>query len=665
MKNSPNRAENLRVFLPSLKRLGRLYRVLAGSGESVKMFCDWSVRHRTRFVPLFDFDVVCASLPSIAAERRIEEIESLRFGSLWLELGPHTLAATLLNRGPFTFSLPLGSLAELMSKREGAKTGLTRSAKHWSQAFEQAANAPDPPSRLLTQARNQPSAETQLLDAFVNMARQYDDVAILDTFCDRHVPYQNLVLDRYDTKVKRSFEMTEAKLNSIRPKVRNNNRRDAINVSNVVRMFNHPVQEKSGERPMPMFITETKEVFDIFEMGKEESWYDLSAYAEQPPRFFKRLLFLQIYWFFVTDCQFRMRTASREALLFAQQSNKLASQYLQASELIEELLDTRVNPRRQVFEIEYQLDWLVEQQRVFDDDWGTAIIRTLRSGEQDRISYINLLHNSHFRSGVSRSLKERIAHKEWGGIIEQLRGFRPDFEFWKLIDDYTRTQILIGTDIDQEFRFTFDDNSGESLLWERPGRKLSKLAKGELDKVHELRFLVHRRNVSNACVLSADSWQYNGAATEGDLNTSFIAFVWAHGCDKRLFWERAASFISCFFAFGENVAPISLREFRDTGMVEINISSATTEKVLSVTFGVRTAYLELCQGERVLYADLFPEDSLEMQVGVVFPRLHLGSLPTGEIASFIARTSIIPLGSDDCLAILKKLSTVIQTFSVE
>jgi len=660
MTNAGQSIEHLRAFLPSLRHLGRLHKLLGKASESVRNFCSWGHRQRTRFIPLFDFDIVCGALPSVATRNFIKSYDLHRSRSMWPQLGPHSVAATLLNLGHFKFSLPLGALAELMARQEELQTGISKSAEDWIRAFEHTMNRPDPGAKLLSTSTGQASVENVLLDAFLDLASDFDDVRVLESVTAKHVPFGNLVLDIYDSKVPRSFQETAKRLDKLRPWASRNNRIDAINISNVVRMFNHPVLEKVGERPMPLLITETKEVFRVFsEATEEESWYDLSPYNEQPPLILQRVMFLQLYWHFLTDCQFAMRTAAREAILFARESNKLASQYLLVSDLIESLIDPDVPDRPRIFEVEYQLDWLVEQQRVFDNDWGRVVINSIRSAEQDRISYVNLLRNDHFRSHLAHSIGEKLKKKHWEGAIRQLQEFRQDFEFWQLVDEYTRRPIVVNTsasstpsteaEVQREYRISFDVNTGESLLTERPGRDLGKAGSIDLNQSHELRFLVHRRKVSNACVFCADSWLYD---TEPRI--PFLAIAWAHRCDTRTLWEKAQPILRSFFDSTSDENALALKTFGPTAMAEKALT-ATRSDVLQANVEENCVYVELSRARRVVYADLVSEDSLEMQLGIVFPRQELSDIPLRLIADFISTTNINPMPNDHCLLLLEEL----------
>jgi len=637
-----------------LRRARMYFRMLARAGESANIFYSWIVKHRVRFVPLFDFDVICGSLPSVVARQRIEDSQSgWGRSELNLFLGPHSIAAPFFVSGDYKFTLPFGTLHEIFQTRKDLHGTLHKSAESWLGAFQRAMETRDPDSTLLLNSRHQTVSEI-LVDEFSSFTKGFDDVRLLEAIYSKHEPFENLVLEKPDQNVTRALKQSEKMLNERRKGKTLNNRCDALNISCVVRMFNNPVV-LDKERPVPMFITETKELRDL---DRGENWYDLSPFSEQPPTLFHRIIFLQVYLGFLAYHSFSEQIAAKEANLFARQARQLESKYARALEILESGTEEQGGHRREICppqDFRYQCEAIEVTRRDFDDYWGCIIKRNSFSAEQDRILYINLLENRHFRNSIRARIGWQIKKGDWDGLVSELKLFKhPDFDSWRLLQYYSeRAANQPEIDTLRDYTFTFKKNMGNLLCEERVGTSIDKFNKRRLQEEHELRFLIHHCNISSGCLLCMDTWRYAGQ------HNACLSFVWSHDCDKQTLWRSLRKFGTRVGRRESGVAPIRLEEFPQMASSEPEAMQKQLKDGGQCRLRDRTDSFELNFGNHVLFADVTPVDSVEMQAGLVVNLAEAGSLPVEEIASVIADTSLLPISKRDCQVLVRRLLALV------
>lgn len=647
--------EERNEFLKRLELARKFFGVLARAGETARDFFLWAHGHKVQFIPLFDFDVICGSLPSVIARHKIEnpQYRLLSYSDLDLLLGPHSIFATLLLSGTCRFTLPPGTVTEIASSQRAMQGSLSATAESWMKAFQQANKTRNPESTLLLYSRQQSVTEV-LLDEFLSFNRKFDDLRMLENIYSNHEPFENFVLEKSDRKVTMAYNDAIRYLKERRESKPRNNRCDALNISSVVRMFNNP-QIVYDARPAPLFITETKEVHDL---SMRWDWYDLSQFNKQPPILFNRVVFLQVYLGFLAYHDFSNSIAAKEVSLFIRESRRLEGQYRKLADEVASSLEGRQGPQgdsRLPKEWRFQCEAIEVDQRDFDNYWGRVTQRVPLAGEHDRVLFINLLENNTFRRSLCERIGRRIKKGEWDGLLAELRSYcRPEFDIWRLLNEYyASTGLHYEIDVQRNYCLTYKENIGELLHEEFIGTPVTKFKKERLFQEHEFRFLVHRRNVSTSSVLCVDTWRYEG-------HPAYLSILWSHVCDKKTLWKYLSNLAFQMGYREDREEDFLVEEFPIPQGPKKNTASNKSLYRNVLPIQNQTTSFEITFNGYTLFADVVPIESLEMQTGIVVPLMEVARIPLDDLAETISETSIFPISVFDTRHLLKTLLNLVS-----
>lgn len=624
------------------RRSKHFFFTLARAADDARKCFQWAHRCGASFIPLFDFDVIYGSLPSVVARQYLEQPNAGR-NRLISAIGPHSIANLLLHTGQHHFTLPFGTVTELLESRKSFHGSLTVKAESWVRAFDNATRTNNPESTLLVNSRQQAVADV-LLDEFISFTKEFDDVRLLEGIYQQHEPFETLVSIGGDKKPEKAYLTAVDLLNARRKGKTRNNRCDAINLSCVVRMFNNPKQlDSKRPRLVPLFISETKDVCDI---GKEDNeWYDFSRFKEQTPNIYYPSAFIQVYLSVLAYADYSYDRARRNAEQLANQARTIEKKYAKVLDRCEEGRCTTkgsICSDCRATEI---------KRAEFDENWAPITQRLGLSSKQDRIQYMNLLQNPHFRTSVRRQISHHIQNSDWDSLIAELQGYKnSEFNSYDLLRRWGAPRP---TEINSlaDFSVTFRANAGSLLCDEALGRSPEHIsAASNLDDL-DIRILAHRWRSS--CVLCLDVWQYKD-------EDAFCALVWAHDLDTTTLWTTALSMADNVFFAKSETSSFVLSQFPKQNKGRIEQVPVTLDSVLNPA----TEYFELSHGTRVLFADTVPAESVEMQFGFALPLTDIHVFQDRKFSQLVSDSSIIPVSESDCRELIRKLCDIARKLPI-
>jgi hypothetical protein len=673
------------LLILKLRRSASFYQRLANAGKhSAQMFA-WLDQNSAKSIALLDFDVVCASLPTKVAQQHLgaRDIEA-GFSQLESLFGPHSLSTVLCASNEAPFSLPYGTLYELIDERSKLEKRLFSEARNWFSLFETASQSSSPADLLLQKSRGASIAE-QMLDGFIKFAHDYEDSYVLERIYSNHEPFDTLVMEVFDERAQRAYETVLTRLQDARAEFPQNNRRDALNVECHVRHFNHPNWLR-GKRPVPFLITETTV---LKSQDFDDDWYDVSYFDQKPPALVNRRFFLQVFRSLLTAHDNLERVAIDEAELLSNQAARLSNSIgsvlarltrpARAVEPVQGRIaksrrhSSEVPPVKDVFpadqaqeltsiELALEIENIDSRRRAFDEYWGQFFRGTLLARQHDATMLLNLLDNPTFRASVCQQMSQHIERRDWNRLIKNLRlPQHPDYDTFDVLAKFGRLDpVQISKRGFRDLHLSFGLNEGLLLCEAKPGANLDSFDRTLLEQEHELRFWAHRLRSKNGAVLAFDTWRYDRSR-----RSCYNAIVWAHrftveeavGMGIRLLDQNELRI--------EKEAVYTIKQFAP-GWDEVKTlpRGEYSTKQLRKKIWKKTRHFELQRGSLLFFCDLQPIDSLETQAGIVFPCGRLTPAGIAAMSTEIESSSILPISAAECRAAVAFILTDVLGFTL-
>jgi hypothetical protein len=620
----------------------RFIDTLGLAARSCHLCFTWLHVHRSRSIPLLDFDIICGLSTSLAINNAIEDIsaasdefnpESFRQSMT----GPRALGHLFASLDELC--LPPGTAAELLDKKQRVQGKLSNNSRSLLGKIRTAWNA-ERPLEVLRRTAGSSDVVTLLATEIAEIIGSAAELQLLDEFQRKTIPFDALLSDAPEQHNVTAFHSVHRYLTRFRPKRTQNNFNDALNVAFAVRTFNAPPIIE-GVRRVPFLISQTQVLHQF--PGLEE-WLDAPLDQNRPHLLYDRL-YLTLSQGLLLSSSGLYRTAIDRAELLELDARHLSAAF---TDLIM-ATTLRLGESAQVEESpgwpSYEWERLQHRYMRFMRKWSFLLEPPLREEAFDRAQYMNVLINPgtrRFLESESRTdFKKGIAH-----LITALRSERsPVSTVWDAVfSDGPAFDNSAG--LRSRYTFSFVPDDGTPLSEIAP----ADLPKGALDSKegHRRRIVVHPRAVTRGAIIAVDSWLDPEHSEE-----CYVRIVWLHGSDLERVWTCAMSVLRS--KHGQPDTKADCRLFLGDDLAEFGVAITRLEALPTEAMAnaERIRYLDLRTTDTWLFADTQPLEELEMQIGLVTRVGSLGESVFRRWASAFEQSSIIRLDQDSFVSVVK------------
>jgi hypothetical protein len=600
-------------YIRRLRRSYNFFEKLCTVSQACQTTFRWLEVNRAEPMPLLDFDVICGALPSMAIEQHLESsaLHSEEDVLLLRDMpGPYTIRNVLSGIGGLY--LPQGTVADFLSWKERKTGTLTAKARRFVRKLNWAAASSEPKSIFMRRQFNEVDLISILRDEISVLSGLTEDLSQLERIVDKAATVDYSPATSSHPRSAKAFQTTLQELNRLRPDKPKNNFNDAMNVAEVVHIYNQSIRKRE-KRFGPVLISQTKYIVKIEAHG---DWFP-GLTKDLLPGFFNDNLYL------VVSQGIRSRSSGNYYNMrdLAMQLHEIAGEIVPLfSDILVQARESEKKETKLVLP-EHEMDMLRFKLREFDREWGSLFGPVILAESHDKAAYLNAMLSPEVtqlvRAPDAASVRRGIARLK----STLLNYEHPLKEIFRMsYSDETRRLADLSTAISSVFSYQVGGNDG-TLLSRMPNQLQvleDVLAGQSVQGLRKKRVLV-RVNPFLSTVFGVDFW--DGTA-EQDFNA--VTIVWIHGSQFVDIWEEGLSLFDHYAAPNVISYRICSQGTSREGEERVSRLKELAKGLLSEGFD--PDYFELSDAKQVFFADVKPievDETMpgfvgEMQAGSVF-----------------------------------------------
>ena len=600
------------------------------------------LRHRqSRYVPLFDFDVICGALPRQVLNRQLAALNSGegRTASIFSD---YSGATTLryLTQVLREFVVPPGTVAEIISQQQALGEKISSRAKQFIARIHAAIKD----RSVLNEIMRGTGAVDLLLDDLTEIVQNNRDRNLLADVLERARPAGEFI--EQDGDGKRALEVFDSSLKQLqqsRPDRSENNYHDAINAAFVARMFG----EGGSHRPVPLLITQTRAVLDLQRNLNPRSLYD-SQGSESVPLFGDKT-FLIVSQGLLKMTEGIYATALDETKLLYQTSSQIAD----SCNVLIDYCNSMIAEGMPAQEItvgalpDAQWAMFLHHRQTFERRWGSIFSPMQSATQMDRHQYLQLLRAKDWGDSLRVKDREGFNRKliQFTRSLEQAR--EPDHEIWSLILNRNRsTSENLTVRSSQLFDMVWRENDGLLLRAISATQPSQKPQSVDWAGTHDVQIAIVPNGIAAGAAFIVNSFC--------DLKISkrrYLNVTWRHSKAPAEIARACAKILEQTHG-GSSANSVVANLYTSVGVITANDTSEEELERLAQRETAQTLQLILKHSQ--VFADIAPLEGVEAQIGVTLQDSMFIPEFVRNLSASMQETCEIPLELNYTVQILER-----------